>query len=145
MLTASGLLIGWRIHSDVPHAIAGFALLILLAATMIWFGTMIGLIARSPDAVQGIAFVVVFPLTFIASAFVPIAGLPAGLRQFAEYNPISAFAAGVRTLFGNPAATPLGAPWPLEHPALASLIWCVVLLCIAVPATLAVFRRRTSD
>jgi ABC transporter DrrB family efflux protein len=145
VLTASGLLIGWRIHSDFLHALGGFALLIGLAATMIWFGTLLGLLARSPDAVQGAAFVFVFPLTFIASAFVPISGLPAGLSTFAEYNPISAFAAGVRTLFGNPAATPAGAPWPLQHPALASLLWCVALLCIAVPGTLAIFRRRTTD
>jgi ABC-2 type transport system permease protein len=145
VLTASGLLIGWRIHTDLPHAIAGFALLIALAATMIWFGTMLGLLARSPDAVQGAVFVTVFPLTFIASAFVPLGGLPAGLRTIAEYNPISTFAAAVRTLFGNPAVTPHGAPWPLQHPALAAVLWCVALLCVAVPATLAIFRRRTAD
>jgi ABC transporter DrrB family efflux protein len=145
VLSASGLLIGWRIHTDLPHALAGFALLIALAATMIWIGTLLGLLVRSPDAVQGLAFVVVFPLTFIASAFVPIGGLPGGLRTFAQYNPISAFAAAARTLFGNPAATPAGSPWPLEHPVLASVIWCVALLCIAVPGTLAAFRRRTAD
>jgi ABC-2 type transport system permease protein len=145
VLTASGVLIGWRIHTDLPHAVAGFALMIAIAATMIWFGTMLGLLARSPDAVQGAVFVVVFPLTFIASAFVPIGGLPAGLRAIGEYNPISAFAAAVRTLFGNPAVTPHGAPWPLEHPVLAALLWCVLLLCIAVPGTLAAFRRRTVD
>jgi ABC-2 type transport system permease protein len=145
VLTASGLLIGWRVHTDAPHAIAGFALLIALAATMIWCGTLLGLIARSPDAVQGAAFLVVFPLTFIASAFVPLSGLPGALRTFAEYNPVSAFAAGVRTLFGNPAVTPHGAPWPLQHPVLAAVLWCVALLCIAVPATLAIFARRTTD
>ena len=69
---------------------------------MTWLGTMLGVLARSPDTVQGIAFMVVLPLTFIASAFVPIAGLPSGLRDVASYNPISAFAAGIRTLFGNP-------------------------------------------
>ena len=61
---------------------------------MIWLGTLIGVIARSPDAVQGIAFLVIFPLTFVASTFVPVAGLPDGLRQFAEYNPVSVWAAG---------------------------------------------------
>ena len=43
---------------------------------MIWIGTWIGLTVRSPDAVMGIAFVVVFPLTFLSSAFVPINTLP---------------------------------------------------------------------
>ena len=68
---------------------------------------------------MGIGFLVVFPLTFVASTFVPIAGLPAGLQQFAEWNPISALAAAVRGLFGNPTAIPHGdVAWPLAHPAL---------------------------
>jgi ABC-2 type transport system permease protein len=145
VITLSGLVIGWRIHTDLPHAVAGFGLLMVISLTMIWIGTMLGVLARSPDAVQGAIFVVVFPLTFIAIAFVPLAGLPAGLRTIADYNPISAFSAGVRTLFGNPTAIPHSAPWPLEHPALASVLWCVALLAVAVPGTLWAFRRRTTD
>ena len=87
---------------------AGFGLLFLLAITMIWLGTLVGVLVRSPDAVQGIAFVAVFPLTFVANTFVPVGGLPDGLRQVAEYNPISAWAAAIRTLFGNPTAIPDG-------------------------------------
>lgn len=145
VLTVSGLIIGWRLHADVPHAIAGFALLILLSFTMIWIGTLLGVLARSPDAVQGAIFLVVFPLTFISAAFVPLAGLPTGLRAVADYNPVSAFAAAVRSLFGNPTAIPHAAPWPLQHPALVSVLWCVALLSVAIPATLWAFRRRTTD
>ena len=71
---------------------------------MIWVGTLVGVLVRSPDAVQGIAFVTVFPLTFVANTFVPVSGLPEGLRPVAEYNPVSCWAAAVRTLFGNPTA-----------------------------------------
>ena len=67
---------------------------------------------------MGIGFLIVFPLTFVASTFVPIAGLPAGLQQFAEWNPISSLAAAVREQFGNPTAIPAGdVSWPLAHPA----------------------------
>lgn len=145
VLTLSGLVIGWRIDADLPHALGGFALVTLLSFTMIWIGTLLGVLARSPDAVQGVVFVVVFPLTFIASAFVPIAGLPGVLRTVADYNPISAFAAAIRTLFGNPTAIPHGAPWPLEDPVLVSVLWCLALLSVAIPATLWAFRRRTTD
>src|SRR5262249_23921275 len=110
---------------------------------MLWIGTMIGTVARSPDVVTGIAFVVIFPITFVATTFVPLDGLPAGLRAFAEYNPVSWWAAAVRTLFGNPTATPADTGWPLQHPVLASALSCVVLLAIVVPATLAAYRRRT--
>ena len=84
-----------------------------------------------------------FPLTFIANTFVPVGGLPDGLRQVAEYNPISAWAAAVRTLFGNPTAIPDGAAWPLEHPVIASVAWCVAILAIVVPLTVRAYRKRT--
>jgi ABC-type polysaccharide/polyol phosphate export permease len=142
IMVASGLLIGWRIESDPAEALAGFALLALLSMTMLWLGTLIGVLARSPDVVQGIAFVVIFPLTFIATTFVPIDGLPTGLRQFAEYNPVSAFAAATRTLFGNPTATPADAAWPLQHPVLCSVLWCLALLAVVVPLALTAYRRR---
>jgi ABC-2 type transport system permease protein len=144
VMVISGLIVGWRIQGDVPHALAGFAMLALLALTMLWVGTLLGVLARSPDVVTGIAFLIVFPLTFVAATFVPIAGLPAGLRQFAEYNPISCWAAAVRGLFGNPTATPAGAAWPLQHSVIASLLWCVGLIALVAPLTLAAYRRRTT-
>ncbi|HSZ04294.1 MAG TPA: ABC transporter permease [Solirubrobacteraceae bacterium] len=144
IMTASGLIVGWRIHSDIPHAIAGFALLALFAFTMLWLGMLLGLLARTPDAVTGVAFIVIFPLTFIANTFVPAGGLPAGLRQVAEWNPISALAAAVRTLFGNPTALPAHAPWPLLHPALSALAWCALVLAIVVPLTIRRYRVRTA-
>jgi ABC-2 type transport system permease protein len=144
IMIISGLIVGWGINSSALEAAGGFGLLFLLAIAMIWVGTLIGVLVRSADAVQGIAFVTVFPLTFVASTFVPVSGLPEGLRQVAEYNPVSCWAAGVRTLFGNPTATPSGAAWPLEHPVLAGVIWCVAILAIVIPFTLRAFRKRTT-
>jgi ABC transporter DrrB family efflux protein len=144
IMIVSGLLVGWGINSTPLEALAGFGLVFLLAIAMLWLGTLIGVIVRSPDAVQGIAFVAVFPLTFVANTFVPVAGLPDGLRQFAEYNPISCWAAGVRTLFGNPTAIPDGSAWPLEHPVLGSVLWCLAVLAAVVPLTLRAYRRRTT-
>jgi ABC-2 type transport system permease protein len=93
VLTGSGLIVGWRIHTDVLHAAAAFALLLLFASAVLWLGTLIGLLARSADAVTGVVFMVIFPLTFLSSAFVPLAGLPAGLQTVGEYNPISSMIA----------------------------------------------------
>ena len=144
IMVLTGLIVGWSIESSALEAVGGFGLIALLAVTMLWLGTLIGVIARSPDVVQGIAFLVVFPLTFVSSAFVPVAGLPEGLRQFAEYNPVSAWAAAVRTLFGNPTAIPADAAWPLQHPVLCSVLWCLGILAVVVPATLLAYRRRTT-
>jgi ABC-2 type transport system permease protein len=144
IMSISGLIVGWRVHSDVLHALGGFALLGLFALTMLWLGMLLGLLARTPDAVTGVAFIVVFPLTFIANTFVPAGGLPDGLRQVAEYNPISALSAAVRTLFGNPTALPRSAAWPLEHPVLSAVAWCLIALALVVPLTIARYRARTT-
>ncbi|MHB8242273.1 MAG: ABC transporter permease [Solirubrobacteraceae bacterium] len=144
IMIASGLIVGWRIHSGIPHAIAGFALLALFAFAMLWVGMLLGLLARTPDAVNGVAFILIFPLTFIANTFVPAGSLPDGLRQVAEYNPMSALSAAVRTLFGNPTALPSGAAWPLQHPVLSALGWCALTLVVVVPLTIRRYRVRTA-
>jgi ABC-2 type transport system permease protein len=145
VMTLAGLIVGWRIHTDVPHALAGFGLLALVAFAMLWLGMLLGSLVRSADAAQGIVFIVIFPLTFIANAFVPAGTLPNVLQHVSDWNPVSALAAGIRTLFGNPTATPDGAAWPLQHPVVSSLIWCAVLLAVTIPAAIAVYRRRTED
>jgi ABC-2 type transport system permease protein len=145
VMTVAGLIVGWRIHTDVPHALAGFALLAALAFAMLWLGMLLGSVVRSPDAAQGIVFIVIFPLTFIANAFVPSGTLPDVLQHVATWNPVSALAAGIRTLFGNPTATPADAPWPLQHPVASSVIWIALLLAIVVPLAIAAYRKRTES
>jgi ABC-2 type transport system permease protein len=144
ILSLSGLIVGWRIHTGVGHALAGYALMLVFALAMVWIGLLIGVTVRSADAVMGIGFVIVFPLTFVASTFVPIGGLPSGLRQFAEWNPISALSAAVRQEFGNPTAIPHGAAWPLLHPVPYSLVGCALILAVVVPLTIRQYRVRTS-
>jgi ABC-2 type transport system permease protein len=145
ILMATGFAVGWSIDSSVAEAIGGIALLVLFAAAMVWLGTALGTLVRSPDAVQGVAFMTIFPLTFLSNAFVPTESLGDGLRQVAEWNPFSSIVAAARTLFGNPTAIPADAPWPLTHPVTAAVIWSVVFLGIAVPLTIAGFRRRTTE
>jgi ABC transporter DrrB family efflux protein len=84
ILAVTGVVVGWSIDGGVLDAIAGFALLAAFSAAMICVGTLIGVLARSPDAVQGFVFMVVFPLTFLSNAFVPASSLPDGLQQVAE-------------------------------------------------------------
>ena len=100
---------------------------------------------RSPDAVMGVGFVVVFPLTFLSNAFVPINSLPNVLQWVASWNPISVMVAAVRELFGNPLSPIAKHTWPLEHPVVAAFVYCAVILAIAVPASLRRYRARTSD
>jgi len=143
VLSLSGLIIGWGIHSDLPHALAAYGVIMLFAFAMLWAGILLGIIVRSPDAAQGMVFMVIFPMTFLASTFVPIGGLEGVLRTLAEWNPISSQAAAVRTLFGNPTGMPDNPAWPLQHPVLSACVWSLAIILVCMPLALRAFRRRT--
>ncbi|MGZ4784340.1 MAG: ABC transporter permease [Acidimicrobiales bacterium] len=145
VLLTAGLIVGWRTHTDVGHVTGALALLLLFASAMIWIGTWIGLKVRSPDAVMGVGFVVVFPLTFLSSTFVPIDTLPTALQYVAAWNPISVMVGAIRELFGNPSLPVTVHSFPLEHPVPAAFAYCLVLLAITVPASLRRYKARTSD
>jgi ABC-type multidrug transport system permease subunit len=110
----------------------------------VWTGTLLGLVVRSPDSAQGVVFLVVFPMTFLASTFVPLDGLTPVLRAIASWNPISALAAAVRELFGNPIGMPADPAWPLRHAVVVACGWAVALLAFSVPLAIRRFRTRTT-
>jgi len=145
ILLGAGLIVGWRVHEDVGHVTAAALLLLLFASTMIWIGTWIGLTVRTPDAVMGVAFVLVFPLTFLSTAFVPINSLPNALQWVAAWNPISVMVSAVRDLFGNPTSPVARHSWPLEHPVVGAVLFTVALLAVAVPGALRRYQARTID
>jgi ABC-2 type transport system permease protein len=145
VLLASGLLIGWRTQTDALHVAAGLGVIALFASVVVWIGTVIGLFARAPDAVMGITFTVVFPLTFVSNAFVPIETLPPFLQHVAAWNPFSVVVAAVRELFGNPTAPITVGSWPLEHPVVAAVAYCLALHVVVVPLALRRFTARTFD
>ena len=145
VLLGAGLIVGWRAHTDVLHVGEAILLLVVFATAMIWAGTWIGMKVRSADAVMGIGFTLVFPLTFLSNAFVPIETLPNVLQWFASVNPVSVIVAAVRTLFGNPLAPVTKHVWPMDHPVAAAWIYCLIVLAICVPGALRRFMSRTRD
>jgi ABC-2 type transport system permease protein len=145
VLMGAGLLVGWRLHNDVFHAAGAFVLVFLFASAMIWVGTWLGLTVRTADAVMGVAFVVIFPLTFISNAFVPIASMPSALQTFAAWNPISVVVAATRHLFGNPVPPVAHTSWPLQHAQFAAFVYVLLILVVFVALSIQRFRARTSD
>jgi ABC-2 type transport system permease protein len=142
LMSLAGLVIGWRIHSNVPMALAGYGLMIAFSFAIIWIGVLLAAAIRTPEGVQGVAFVVFFPLTFVASTFVPLNTLPGVLRTIAEWNPVSAMSGALRHLFDNPGGVaPPGAPWSLQHPVAYSLIWIVGIVAIGAPVAVRMYQR----
>ncbi|WP_448642538.1 ABC transporter permease [Geodermatophilus sp. URMC 63] len=145
VMSVTGLIVGWRIHSSALEALAGFALLLLFAYAMSWLMATVGLLVRTPEVVQQASFIVIFPLTFIANTFVPTNNFPTLLKVIADWNPVSAVVQAARQLFGNTAPVlETSDAWSLQHPVLYTVIWSVLLLAVFVPLSVRIYRRTAS-
>ena len=99
---------------------------------------------RSVEAVNGLMFTVMFPLTFLANTFAPTENMPTVLRTIAEWNPVSALAQAVRAALGQRAARAARrAPGRCSTRSLATLIWTVLITAVMAPLSLRAFKRRT--
>ncbi len=148
VMALTGLVVGWRIHTDVWHAAAGFLLLLGFSYAFSWIMALVGLIVPTPEVVNNAAFIVIFPVTFIASTFVPLASLPGVLKTFATWNPLTSLSEAGRHLFGNVPANPalrnISDAWSIRHPVEYTLIWIVVILVIFVPLANRQYARAAS-
>ncbi|WP_082717092.1 ABC transporter permease [Microterricola viridarii] len=134
VMMLTGLIVGWRITSGFWSGLAGVALILLFAYAFSWVMAFVGMSVRSPEVINNVAFLILFPLTFISNAFVPAETLPPVLQTIAEYNPVSALVQAARELFGNvPPGTPVGDAWPQQYPIAAVLIGVAVMLAVFVP------------
>jgi ABC-2 type transport system permease protein len=142
VLVATGLVIGWRAEKGLGAALLAVGLALLFAFAMTWIGACAGMVMRNPEAAQAAGFMFFLPLTFCSNAFVPTQGMPPVLRDFANWNPMSAIAASCRTLFGgvNPAVTVNA--WPMQHPELAVLVWSIGLIAIFAPTAVILYKRK---
>jgi ABC-2 type transport system permease protein len=142
IMSVTGLIVGWRIHTSPLEALAGFGILLLFAYAMSWVMAVLGLLVRSQEVFNNASFIAIMPLTFIANTFVQAEHLPAPLRVIAEWNPISSVTQAARVLFGNTsAAFPATGAWPMTHPIPATLLWVLVLLVVFIPLSVGQYKR----
>lgn len=136
VMIVAGLAIGFRTGASFTDwlLIAGILLLFTLAFS--WLSAIMGVLAKSVEGVQWLSFVIVFPLTFASSAFVPTENMNQYLKAFAENQPITHVVEAVRALI---LGTPIG-----DHGWLA-VVWSVGSLIVAIPLASWLFRRKTSQ
>jgi ABC transporter DrrB family efflux protein len=131
-----GLLVGFRPEGGIGGAVVAVGLMLLFGFALSWVGVAMGAWMRTPEALQGIIFAVVFPLTFVSSAFVRTATMPDWLRPFAENQPMTLVVNAVRDLT-------LGTDnYAAELP---SVLWSVGILVVAFPLGLWLYNRRTTQ
>ena len=132
ILSVTGIIIGFGFHTGAGHVIAGFALLLLFGYGFSWIFALVGLAVSSTEAANSVGFIAVFPLTFISSAFVPVATMPQVLRAFAEYNPFTIVVDALRALW-------LGAP--AGNNVWGAFAWSLGIVAVFAPTAVARYRR----
>ena len=132
VLLITGVIIGFSFHTDFLHAIAGVGLLLLFGYAFSWVFAFLGLLVSSPEAANSVGFIAVFPLTFISSAFVPVASMPEPLKSFAMINPFTYVVDAMRSLW-------LGAP--ARNYVWGAVVWSLVILAVFAPLAVARYRK----
>jgi ABC-2 type transport system permease protein/oleandomycin transport system permease protein len=130
-----GWLVGFRPEGGLGGALAAIGLMLTFGFALSWIGVAMGALVRTPEAIQGLMFMTVFPLTFASSAFVPTETMPDWLRVFADHQPMTLVVNATRDfiLGGN------GGP-----DALPAAIWSIGTLAVAFPLALWLYGRRVS-
>jgi oleandomycin transport system permease protein len=134
VLTGFGSLLGFRFHTGVLPVLAAFALAYVFYLAVCWISVLIGLVAPSPETVQGIAFIFIMPLVFGSSILMPsTASMPGWLQAWVKVNPVTSLADAVRGLtVGGPVAS---------H-AMYALAWAAGIVVVAFPLAMSMYRRR---
>jgi ABC-2 type transport system permease protein/oleandomycin transport system permease protein len=131
IMFAVGIAAGFRFDAGLPEIAAGMGLLLLIGYAFSWVFAFIGLSSSSPEASNAYGFTILFPVTFISSAFVPPDTMPRWLQPIAEYNPFTTMVDAARALFvGTPAGNDV---W-------GAVVWSLAI--IAVFSVLSVWRYR---
>jgi oleandomycin transport system permease protein len=134
VLLSFGYALGFRITTNPLAALAACLMVILLAFAVTWVFVLFGMLMREPGAVQGVAFLVLFPLTFGTNMLVDTNTLPGWLQAWVKVNPVAdAMTAARGLMVGGPAA----------GQATRVVLWSVGLLVVFVPLAVRAYRRRT--
>jgi ABC-2 type transport system permease protein len=131
--------VGFRLHGSAVDGLAAFGLVILFGFAFEWLFITMGLFAGNAQAAQGMGMIV-FPLAFVSSAYVPVSSMPGWLQVFAKHQPLTYMVDAVRSLTLGPRAQAL-----LGHPTsyfvVRALLWTLAILAVFVPLAVAKYRR----
>ena len=139
LMVGMGALLGFRYQTSFPRFIAGYLLALGFAHALSWVMATIGLLVRTPEAVQSAVFLPVFPLVFASSVFLPTATMPSWLRAFADHQPLTVVTNTLRGLMLGEGALPPGQQ--LADQVLASGLWIIGIVVVFAPLAVRAYRR----
>ena len=131
--------VGFTLHGSAIDGLAAFGLVIVFGFAFEWLFIAMGLFAGNAQAAQGMGMIV-FPLAFVSSAYVPISSMPTWLQVFAKHQPLTYMVDTVRALTLGPHAHAL-----LGHPSsyflTRALIWTATIIAVSLPVAIARYQR----
>jgi ABC-2 type transport system permease protein len=127
-----GLIIGYRPHGGMLGVLGAIVLAVFTGWAMAWIFTWLGTIARSAQSVQGFSMLLLFPMTFLSNAFVPVHTLPGPLATFVNINPVSHLVSATRDL-ANHATISGEVGW--------TLLAGIVVIAIFAPLSVRSYKR----
>lgn len=131
-----GYLVGFRPTASASDWLAVAGISILFTLSISWLSAILGLLVKSLEAAQWVGFVVIFPLTFVSSAFVPVDTMPPALQAFAENQPLTQTIDAIRSLLVGT---------PMDNAALYSVLWSIGIIAVSAPVAVWMFRHRATQ
>ncbi|MEJ8647698.1 ABC transporter permease [Streptomyces sp. MS1.AVA.3] len=135
ILLGMGFLLGLEVRGSILAFFGSILLSMAFCAAVMWIFILLGLAMKTPQAVQGVAMLVLMPLQFGSSIFAPPTSMPGWLEAFAKVNPLSNLADAARALVNHHGA--------VAHPTLVTLGWAVAITAVTMPLAVAKFRKKT--
>ncbi|MBB5913988.1 ABC-2 type transport system permease protein [Nocardia transvalensis] len=133
LMVGISLLLGFRPNAEPLEWVAAFGLLTLVIFALNWLGAGFGMSASTPENASNTPMPVVY-LPMLGSGLVPTDTMPAGVRQFAEYQPFTPF---TETLRGLLMGTEIG------NNGIIALAWCAAIAALGYLWSKTQFRRKT--
>ncbi len=134
LMIVVGYIIGFRFQAGVGQALLCIAIVSAFGLALSWIFAFVALTVRGAEAAQTAGFVVLFPLVFASSVFVPVSTLPSWLEAFAKVSPVTLAANAARSLALVP-----GVPSSLG----GAIAWIAGLLAVFIPLSVWRYRRMT--
>jgi ABC transporter DrrB family efflux protein len=142
-----GYAVGFRFQNGWVNAVGLVVLVSAVGFTFSWISACIGLALKDVEAVQAASFTWIFPVVFVSSAFVPVAGMASVLQVVARNNPVTHWCNLARYLaLGDAGLLDPGTQLQIAtfgHLLLMSTLWIVGLLLVFVPLAVWLYRRLT--
>ena len=132
IVLAVGFAVGFRFANGLVPAILMVVLAIVFGMAICCIAAYTGLAIGDEESVQAFGLIWLFPITFLSSAFVPIATMPGWLQAFANNQPVTYVVDTMRALaLGGPVAASL---WK-------SLAWLAGIFIVFLPLAVRAYRR----